>query len=193
LREVASQRYPSDDLILVTGGSQGSAFLNELAPEAAKLLPGTRWIHATGVANFEAVTKQHLPERYTAVPYLETEALSEAYQTASLAVGRSGGTLAEYALFRLPSVLVPLPSSADNHQLHNAEEFVSMNAATLLEQRDANPESLAAAVGLWLNQEEWICDSSTAEEEGHRARATEALAKWDVPDATERIAKLVLQ
>ena len=63
----------------------------------------------------------------------------------ALVIGRSGGTLAEYAVFRLPSVLVPLPTSADDHQLHNAKEFVEMGAATLVPEAEATPQALATA------------------------------------------------
>lgn len=87
--------------------------------------------------------------------------------------------MAEFALFRLPSVLVPLPTSADSHQLHNAREFADMDAATVLEERNADADSIAQAVAMW--------QSDTV----RRERATRALAGWDVPDATVRIYTLI--
>ncbi len=182
LREAAATLSPIDRRVLVVGGSQGSAFLNGICPQAARRMqPPASWRHSTGPANLEAVQGQleGLAD-YEIRPYFEADAMAEAYRTSSVAVGRSGGTLAEFALFRLPSVVVPLPSAADNHQMHNASEFVSMGAATCLPQADATPGLLAEAVESWLSPE-------------RRAQAGATLATWDVPDATERIVALVLK
>ncbi|MGV3616717.1 MAG: UDP-N-acetylglucosamine--N-acetylmuramyl-(pentapeptide) pyrophosphoryl-undecaprenol N-acetylglucosamine transferase [Fimbriimonas sp.] len=181
LRRAAQSRQPDEEpLVLVVGGSQGSAFLNENVPKAAVDLPGVRFLHATGRAHFEVVSNAIAPlelgDRYRLVPYLEQEELMDAYRRATLAVARSGGTLAELAVFRLPSVLVPLPQSADDHQRLNALEFAAMNAATVCEQ--PSPD-LAAQIRAWL-------DDAPA-----RQRAAEAMAEWDVPDATARLVGLI--
>lgn len=168
---------PATGVVLVVGGSQGSAFLNESVPKAAALLEGVPFLHATGTKNFDASFRDDLPTAYKMVPYLEQEAMLQGLSSAKLAVARSGGTLAEFACFRLPSVLVPLPTSADDHQLHNAREFEAMGAATLVEQKNATPERLAGAIRGWLER-----DTSSAEQ---------AMAEWDVPDATERIYGLI--
>jgi UDP-N-acetylglucosamine--N-acetylmuramyl-(pentapeptide) pyrophosphoryl-undecaprenol N-acetylglucosamine transferase len=176
LRDAAASLGPRERLVLVVGGSQGSAYLNESIPKAAEALEHVEFIHATGTKNYEAARLAQHPEGYGFVPYLEQDALVDAYSRASVAVARSGGTLAELALFRLPSVLVPLPTSADAHQLHNAKEFESMGAATLLSQ-SASSEAFATAIRSWLD-----ADHSAAEA---------ALLAWDVPDATERIYALI--
>lgn len=181
LREAATSRSPDGEpLVLVVGGSQGSAFLNENVPKAAASLPGVRFVHATGRAHFDAVSAAVAPlelgDRYRLVPFMEQEELLGVYRRATLAVGRSGGTLAEFAAFRLPSVLVPLPQSADDHQLENAREFAGMGAATLCEQPSAD---LAAQI------ERWVSDASA------RERAATALADWDLPDATTRLVELI--
>ena len=97
-------------------------------------------IHASGPKNFAQANNlvENLKlANYQVEPYLDSEAIANAYVTADLVVCRSGGTLAELAMFGLPSVLVPLPTSADDHQLHNAKEFESMQAATIAEQEPA--------------------------------------------------------
>ncbi len=184
LREAAAQPRPGDGaepLVLCLGGSQGSQFLNGIMPGAASELGGrARFLLATGRGNFEEVRRQAAATGGLALaPYLETGALVEAYSKASVAVARSGGTVAEFALFGLPSVLVPLASSADNHQLRNAEEFVGFGGASLLEQKEATSKTLAAAIDRWLSSAEL------------REAAQTALKEWDVPDATERIAEIV--
>lgn len=196
LREAAAaieMQAPEAPTALVLGGSQGSAFLNDAVPAAYSHLEarGVRVIHSAGPKNIEAVCRRlkelNLPDAYDARAYLPTEEIAGAYASATLAVARSGGTVAEFALFGLPSVLIPLPTSAEDHQLHNAEEFVEMDAATLLVQPDAprdgfapaTPEGLAAAMDAWLGDPE------------RRERARHNLRSWDVPDATERILALV--
>ena len=52
---------------------------------------------------------------------------------------------------RVPAVLVPYPHATDNHQVHNAEEFVNTGAARMLQQKMATPDLLARMVlELWL-------------------------------------------
>jgi UDP-N-acetylglucosamine--N-acetylmuramyl-(pentapeptide) pyrophosphoryl-undecaprenol N-acetylglucosamine transferase len=186
LRALASQpRTEGPTSIIIIGGSQGAVYLNENVPDAAREMSDDQvtWTHASGKSHYDK-TVAHARElglgaNYRVEPYLETDAIAAAYRSATMAIARSGGTLAEFALFRLPSVLVPLPTSADDHQLHNAIEFADMNAATVLRQESTDPIKIAEAVRVWI-------DDTSA-----RARAEKALADWDRPDATERIVELV--
>lgn len=182
----------AEPTVLVVGGSQGSEFLNQMVPRAAATgLFRARVIHASGPAHLDKTLgrkkEQGLGSEYEVFPYLETEQMLDAYRQATVVVARSGGTLAELALFGLPSVLVPLPSSANDHQLENAREFERMDAATLLWQPEdkrqpappASPEGLAQAIA------DWIGDTPK------RAAARHNLKRWDVPDATDRIVRLI--
>jgi UDP-N-acetylglucosamine--N-acetylmuramyl-(pentapeptide) pyrophosphoryl-undecaprenol N-acetylglucosamine transferase len=169
----------SEATILVLGGSQGSAYLNEAVPNAVAAIESrVKVLHVSGPTNFAETTarvKGLKIENYEVQPYLESDAIADAYCEADLVVCRSGTLLAELALFGLPSVLVPLPTSADNHQLHNAEEFRDMAAAIIAEQEPAPHANLARGIVSWLT------DSAARQE------AARKLKEWDVPDATERI------
>lgn len=185
LRDAVSKRSPEPDLVLCIGGSQGSEFLNGCVPRAfaGEGLAGARLLIASGPKNFETTQKVvdglGIGGRVTVKAYLETPEMVDAYCRAAVVIGRSGGTLAELAMFGIPSVLVPLPTSAGDHQLHNAEEFVAMNAATLLNQADATPSAISEAVGGWLG-------------DGlRRESARSALQAWDLPDATSTIYRLL--
>jgi UDP-N-acetylglucosamine--N-acetylmuramyl-(pentapeptide) pyrophosphoryl-undecaprenol N-acetylglucosamine transferase len=183
LREAAAGRV-GERRVLVVGGSQGSAFLNGIAPQAAKVLAGRSidWVHAAGRSKYEEVRDAHdwtTLQGYRLEPYLETNAMMEAYRGAGVALARSGSTLAEFALFRLPSVLVPFPTAADDHQFHNAKEFEEMGAATVIREGEATVEGVARAISDWLDDEE------------RRDAASRALAEWDVPDAATRLLTLV--
>jgi UDP-N-acetylglucosamine--N-acetylmuramyl-(pentapeptide) pyrophosphoryl-undecaprenol N-acetylglucosamine transferase len=185
LREAVPRRSPEPDLVLCVGGSQGSEFLNGCVPRAfaGEQLSAVRLLIASGPKNFETtqrvVDSLGLSGRVTVKPYLQTEEMLDAYCRAAVVIGRSGGTLAELAMFGIPSVLVPLPSSASDHQLHNAEEFAEMHAATLLPQSDATPSAMGEAIAGWLA------------DAGRRSQAEATLKSWDLPDATERIYDLI--
>jgi UDP-N-acetylglucosamine--N-acetylmuramyl-(pentapeptide) pyrophosphoryl-undecaprenol N-acetylglucosamine transferase len=163
--------------VLALGGSQGSVFINDLVERAASLETNRfEWLAAVGRANRQPTQVPCLVK----VPYLETAELAEAYSSAIVVVARSGGTLAEIAMFGLPSVLIPLPTAADDHQTKNAEEFVGLRAASLLRQPDATPQKLIDEVRHW------------SEDSAARQAASESLRAWDNPEATSSILRLVM-
>ncbi len=177
LRGAVERREADPDLLLVVGGSQGSVALNELALAVAPLWPG-RILLATGPKNHDGV-QGRAPANVEARPYLDAEGMAEAYREAGIALARSGGTVAEFAMARVPSVLVPLPGSADDHQRWNAEEFAGFGGADVLPQSEATPERLAELLAGWRDA-------------GRRERAEAALGAWDVPDSSKQIAARVL-
>ncbi|MBI1757253.1 MAG: UDP-N-acetylglucosamine--N-acetylmuramyl-(pentapeptide) pyrophosphoryl-undecaprenol N-acetylglucosamine transferase [Fimbriimonas ginsengisoli] len=182
VRLAAQNRTEGTPTVFVVGGSQGSRFLNEAVPAAARALarPGLRWLHVAGRAHFHEVSERAEGiANYQVEPYLDGDAMANAYRSATVLVGRSGSILAEVALFGIPSVLVPLPTAAGDHQTENAQEFVAMGAAILHLQATSTPERLASDIAGWLD------DAAT------RAAAGQALASFDVPDATDRILALL--
>ena len=187
LRQGLSQTNPDNQFVVTLGGSQGSGYLNDLVPNAAKRNPGARFLISTGPSHIDSVTKNiQGVENVTAKGFLEPDQMVAAYKTATIAIARSGGTIAEFALARLPSILVPWINAADNHQYHNAMEFVEMGAATLFPQSDpAQPDEDARKLAAQIS--EWLADPEKIQ------RAKVALSEWDIPDATARIYNLVKQ
>ena len=73
-----------------------------------------------------------------------TEAMESLYAQADVVLARAGATtLAELAAFALPSVLIPYPFAADNHQVENAKLFVARGAAWMMPQKDVVLDRLA--------------------------------------------------
>jgi UDP-N-acetylglucosamine--N-acetylmuramyl-(pentapeptide) pyrophosphoryl-undecaprenol N-acetylglucosamine transferase len=73
--------------------------------------------------------------------------MSRAYADADLVVCRAGATtLAELTVCKKPSILVPFPAAADNHQVKNAQSLVDAGAAVMIEERDLTGELLAAEI-----------------------------------------------
>ncbi len=183
-RKLLMDAYPLR--VLVSGGSQGAAAINEAAlGVATRITRDLRWLHLTGPKHFETMfqtyEKMGIGAIYEVKAFLEGADMANAYSETSLAVTRSGaGTLSELAAFGIPSVLVPYPHAQANHQFHNASEFESMGAAVIIEQQDLQPANLEEALLKWI-------DVGSA-----RESAREALAAWDVPDAAERILKLLV-
>ena len=182
LRDAIATRRPEEQFVVVLGGSGGAKFLNETMPLAMRELceAGCRVLHSAGKGQYEQY--KHLAEgipNYDMRPYLEAEVLADAYRRATVIVARSGSGISEYAMGRIPSVLVPLPSSADDHQFHNAKEFETFGGASVLTQRARDGEIEATQESLAREIREWFQDGT-----GHAQRG---LAEWDIPDATIRI------
>jgi len=182
----AAFRLESDrPTILVMGGSQGASGINDMILSALPLL-GSRssawqWLHLTGPDDVEIVEQAYAARGFKAVvkPFLAEMDL--VLGAATIAVSRAGASsLAEIAAVRLPSVLVPFPAAADNHQLYNARAFEATGAARMLEQKNATPERDAAL----------LCE--LIEGQAARAKIRAALAQWHAPRAAEQIVEIML-
>jgi UDP-N-acetylglucosamine--N-acetylmuramyl-(pentapeptide) pyrophosphoryl-undecaprenol N-acetylglucosamine transferase len=171
--------------ILVMGGSQGASGINDMILSALPLL-GNRtsawqWLHLTGPGDVEKAEQAYAAHGFKAVvkPFLAEMDL--VLGAATVAVSRAGASsLAEIAAMRLPSLLVPFPAAAGNHQFYNAQAFETTGAARLLEQNNATPEKVAA----------WLCE--LIEGPAARAKIQAALAQWHAPKAAEQIAEIML-
>jgi UDP-N-acetylglucosamine--N-acetylmuramyl-(pentapeptide) pyrophosphoryl-undecaprenol N-acetylglucosamine transferase len=130
--------------LLITGGSQGSRTLNRAVEESWPLWPenAVRLIHQTGAAAY-----QNLAGRSPFEVCAFIDDMPKAYAQADLVLCRSGmGTLSELAAAGKPSILVPLPTASDHHQLRNAEAFEKAGAARLVLDREMNGARLAEEV-----------------------------------------------
>jgi len=174
---------PDAYVVLAFGGSQGARALNEaLGAWVSGALPdGVALIWATGRTQFEpyAAFDGAAEGRVRVVPYLAP--MARAYEAAGLAITRAGAmTIAELCAWGLPSVLVPLPTAAADHQTRNARTLADAGAAVYLPQSELSAARLASVV---------------AELRTERARSdamrAAALARGR-PDAAARIARRVV-
>ena len=176
---------PNRPTVLVMGGSQGASGLNDVVLSALPALgdraSAWQWLHLTGTSDFEKVKSAYTARGLHAVvkPFLAE--MNLALGAATVSVSRSGASsLAEIAAMRLPSLLVPYPTAADNHQFINARAFEKTGAAKLLEQKNSTPEKVAAL----------LCE--LVENNSIRATMQSALAQWHAPKAAEQIAEVIL-
>jgi len=153
--------------IVIFGGSQGSHAINvamvEAAPQLAAHPGGVAITHQTGERDLELVRDGYRRAGLEArvEPFLF--AMDREVAAADLVVCRAGATtLAELAAAARPSVLIPLPTAADDHQRHNAEVLVVAGAAELIEQQRLTGSLLAERVMALLGDPERLAAMSAA-------------------------------
>jgi UDP-N-acetylglucosamine--N-acetylmuramyl-(pentapeptide) pyrophosphoryl-undecaprenol N-acetylglucosamine transferase len=176
---------PDAPVLLVMGGSQGASAINELIvaslPLLRKAAPRLQYVHLTGPRDLETVRAAYSALQCPAVARAFLAEMPPALAAADIAVSRAGASsLAEFAACRLPPLLIPLPSAADNHQFHNALAFERGGAARALQQDALSPELLTKEIADLL---------------GDTARQTamrQALRAWHFPDAAAQIADRML-
>ena len=162
-------------LTLIMGGTQASETLNRLVPEAYKKLhQNTSVLHITG-AHLKHCLDSSTCNTYKTVPYADS---SLAWSAADLGITRSGvSTLAEAAFHGVPLIMLPLPGSANNHQLLNARAVEKARAGMVLE--DENASALAHNWEKALNPTA-LYEASKAAQSRSPAGASEQI--WKVID-----------
>lgn len=176
-------------IILVLGGSQGAERVNDLfltiLPEMVR---DFEIIHQCGEKNFERVNseskvilKEFLQKYYHPYPFLKEEELKAAYAACDIIVSRAGaGSIFEIAAVGKPSILIPLPESAQNHQVNNAYVYAKTGAAIVLESENFTPH-------FFLERLKRL--SSNTEKMKEMSEATKSFAK---PSAAKDIATYIL-
>jgi len=129
-------------VILILGGSQGAQKINELVINVLpRLLEIAEVIHISGQENFKFVSQEtEKSANYHLYPFLNVEQMKQAMAVADLVVNRAGaGSIFEIAACGKPSILIPIPDSAQDHQRKNAYEFAKGERAVVLDQENLTP------------------------------------------------------
>ena len=134
--------------VLVVGGSQGARAVNTAVVTALGILKQqgriVRVVHQTGEGDSERVLRLYteLGLRGAVTPFIDD--MAAAYLEADLVVGRAGAsTVSELAALGKPSVLIPYPYAANDHQVTNARALSDNGGAVLLLQSELSGRSLA--------------------------------------------------
>jgi UDP-N-acetylglucosamine--N-acetylmuramyl-(pentapeptide) pyrophosphoryl-undecaprenol N-acetylglucosamine transferase len=173
--------FPEEGIVLlVFGGSQGARPLNEAVAGLVRagLPEGVHIIWGTGRAMYEEFAALGSPA-VRVEAYLSP--IADAYAAADLAVSRAGAlTLAELCAWGVPSLMVPLPSAAADHQTSNAREVAGHGGGVLLPQSELAASRLGAEV------------RTLASDRGRLATMAAAALRLGRPDAAEHIAQRIL-
>ncbi len=176
---------PAVRTLLVTGASQGARsvnrFLEAMLARHRAAFDGWQVLHQTGKDGVEAMREAYAEAGVLAVVRAFLPAMGEAWGAADAAVSRSGaGSVGEVWANRVPTLFLPYPYHADQHQKLNALPLVEAGAVVLAEDR-IEPEANMAEAGRALL--ELLGDASG------RARMREALVRLGPADGAGRIAR----
>ena len=159
-REEAYQFFNLDKTkktILVVGGSLGASGINLAIDEGLKKIAenNIQLIWQTGTLYFKTAkekTQPYMQQNIYAVDFISR--MDFAYSVADLVISRAGaGAISELCLMAKPSILVPLPSAAEDHQTKNAMALVNKNAAVLVKEVDAKSYLVNEAIALIMQVE----------------------------------------
>ena len=135
--------------LLVMGGSQGASGINQALIKALPFLQGLplQIIHLSGTRDERLVADNYRRENVPAYIGAFHHRMEEVYSAADVVVARAGAaSLAEFAAFSLPSILIPFPYATDDHQTRNAEIYAHADAAIILKQSEISGELLARKI-----------------------------------------------
>lgn len=134
-------------IIYVTGGNQGSSFLNNIITKIIPKLSQYSIIHQTGSFEFGKY-KTLQSEKYLPFQYINQSDIGWVLNNAEIIISRAGAnTCQEIAILQKKSILIPLPNTQQNEQLLNAQWLKSVNPNTLVfSQSKINPDTLLASI-----------------------------------------------
>ncbi len=187
VREEFFQLHPKQGgsfTVLITGGSRGARTLNRASreswPRFRESGAPVRIIHQTGAAEHESLAREFAEAGIPGeiLPFISN--MGKAFANADLVIARAGaGAVSEIAAARMPSLLVPLPFAADDHQRKNAEALGIEGAARMVPDSEMNGERLFREVEALRN--------SPAELTAMRNN----VQRFARPDAAERAADVM--
>jgi len=176
-------------IILILGGSQGAAIINDAIMQAApRLTEKYQIIHQVGVKNLDAMQnmaevvmgKSQYRDRYKMYGYLNEITLRTSAGVASLVISRAGSTIFEIATWGIPSIIVPITDSNGDHQRKNAYAYARAGGCIVIEEANLTTNLISSEI------ERLMTDTPLREKMSTSAKS---FAK---NDAAEKIAEEVL-
>lgn len=184
--EAPEKRYGSRSgklRLLVVGGSLGAQALNNVVPQALKLIPEQARplvTHQAGTRHLEALKKNYTEAQVEGELVNFINDMGARYADCDLVICRAGAlTVAELAAAGLASILIPFPFAVDDHQTSNARFLSDKGAAILIPQNELTSERLAE-----------LLMGFTREKLSEMAMKARQLAK---PDATRVVAEACME
>ena len=174
-------------VILILGGSQGAQRINDKILEILpKFLKDFEIIHQTGIKNFkqiQAETKMIIPKElekyYHIFPFLNEKNLINSYICCDIIVSRAGaGSIFEIAMISKPSILIPLPESAQNHQIKNSYVYAETGASIVIEESNFTPHFFLEKLRYLFSNPEKMKTMSDKAKEFSKPKAGNIIAQY---------------
>ena len=157
LQGVPSRKVsPSGPLtVLILGGSQGAHRINQTVVDALDELESLKdalfIIHQTGEKEEKEIAQAYQEKGFHHQVRAFISDMVGAYGQADMIIGRAGAmTISEITAQGKPSLLIPFPFAANNHQEHNARTLVKAGAAEMILEKEIRPGLLAERIKNWL-------------------------------------------
>jgi len=178
-------------ILLILGGSQGAQRINHAVLEALKnIVELFEIVHQCGKDNEKELQDQaklifeknpEMKKYYHLFGFLNEEQLKHAFKISNLVISRAGaGTIFEILANRLPSILIPLPEAAQQHQLKNAYYVQDREAGIVIQESVLTPNYLIEKLRTLF---------SHADDFKAMAQKAKDLAK---PDSAKTVAKIII-
>ena len=174
---------PEIPILLLTGGSLGARSLNEAVIKNLDLITqkNIQFIWQTGKLYYQEMierTKNKINDRIKIFPFIEK--MNYAMEIADLVISRAGGiTIAELASMHKPTILVPSPNVAEDHQTKNAQDLVENSAAIMIKDKDVDNHLFKKTFEVLENKDLLL-------------QLSKNIARFAKPDAAQIIAKTIL-
>ena len=161
-KPVKKSVYGIDDkrkLVLFVMGSLGASRVNEYLVSVKDLFKDKDYdlLFVTGKGSYDSISKNEFPSNIHVVPYVD--GLTGLMKNSDLIVSRAGAsTMSEIIALELPSILIPSPYVANNHQYKNAMDLVNVGASSMIEEKDLKGDILVRKIDEILYDDKKIND-----------------------------------
>ena len=142
-------------LVLIVMGSLGAGRVSKYLESELQKFEGKEYevLFVTGKSSYDEVMRHSYPKNVKIIPFYE--GLTSVMKKTDVMISRAGAsTLSELIALEVPSILIPSPYVANNHQYLNALDLVNQNAALMIEEKDLEEGSLIKKVDELINNEE---------------------------------------
>lgn len=172
-------------MLLITGSAQGAHHINELvSPIWSQLLQDFQIVHQAGMRDYTELLEKKLllnEDEQKRLHVVQTiEDIAPFFHNSELVISRSGGVIAELAASKVATILIPLSTSAQNHQWENAQVLAKADAAVVLDEKILTSESLLAVIQELHGSAE------------KREKLQEHIMTFAKPEAAQEIAEILL-
>lgn len=175
---------PERPTVLVIGGSRGAHSLNTAAFAAAQSLldeTDTQFVVLTGERDFAEVASDLDGGDRRLVVRSYVDEIHHAYSVADVALARAGASsVFELAAFGVPTIFVPYPYAADNHQRLNVEPLRKLGAVVVIKDAELDGVRLSIEIRALL------------EDDSRRAKMSSAMKGWVREDAADQAAGRII-
>ena len=143
------QMEENKPIVLIVMGSLGSSSVNKIMKDALSGINDVTFLYVSGKQNYEQTKKQFTQRNVHVVDYVDQLAI---LKRIDLLICRAGATTAaEITALGVPTILIPSPYVANNHQFYNASVLVDHKCAFMIEEKDLNKQVLYDKINMVIH------------------------------------------